>query len=54
VPAPPAGAAGAFLESDGYVAIEAADTSKRTTDGDVHWEELPGYGITRSAMTVFL
>ncbi|MGD0911910.1 MAG: glycosyl hydrolase 115 family protein [Terracidiphilus sp.] len=53
VPAPPAGAAGAFLESDGYVAIEAADTSKRTTDGDVHWEELPGYGITRSAMTVF-
>ena len=42
-----------FVESDGYVAIEAADTSGRTADGDTHWEELPGYGETRSAMTVF-
>lgn len=42
-----------FIESDGYVAIEAADTSVRTSDGDTHWEELPGYGETRSAMTVF-
>ena len=42
-----------FVESDGYVAIEAADTSKRTADGETHWEELPGYGETKSAMTVF-
>jgi hypothetical protein len=35
------------------VAIEAADTSERTADGETHWEELPGYGATRSAMTVF-
>jgi hypothetical protein len=41
------------VESDGYVAIEAADTSQRTVDGDTHWEELPGYGETRSAMTLF-
>ncbi len=42
-----------FVESDGYVAIEAADTAARHADGDVHWQELPGYGATRSAMTVF-
>lgn len=46
-----------LVESDGYVAIEAADTSARTLDrtdqGAMHWEELPGYGATRSAMTVF-
>jgi hypothetical protein len=42
-----------FVESDGYVAIEAADTSARTADGETHWEELPGYGATKSAMTVF-
>lgn len=42
-----------FAESDGYVAIEATDTSARTDDGDMHWEELPGYGETRSAMSLF-
>jgi hypothetical protein len=46
-----------FVESDGYVAIEAADTTAQTADGSdkntMHWEELPGYGSTRSAMTVF-
>ena len=42
-----------FVESDGYVAIEAADTSGRTADGATHWEELLGFGETRSAMTVF-
>jgi hypothetical protein len=43
-----------FVESDGYVAMEAADTFGRTADGETHWEELPGYGETKSAMTVFL
>jgi hypothetical protein len=42
-----------FVESDGYVAMEAADTSGRTADGETHWVELPGYGETKSAMTVF-
>ncbi len=42
-----------FIEADGYIAIEAADTSKRSAVGDTHWEELPGYGETQSAMTVF-
>jgi Glycosyl hydrolase family 115/Gylcosyl hydrolase family 115 C-terminal domain len=42
-----------FVESDGYVAIEAADTTGRSSDGSTHWEELPGFGETRSAMTVF-
>jgi len=42
-----------FIESNGYVAIEAADTSRRTADGEIHWDELPGYGETHSAVTVF-
>jgi hypothetical protein len=42
-----------FVESDGYVAIEAADTWQRMADDQTHWEELPDYGETRSAMTVF-
>ena len=42
-----------FVESDGHVAIEAADFSKRSSDGKTHWEELPGFGETRSAMTIF-
>jgi hypothetical protein len=42
-----------FVESDGYVAIEAADTWQRMADDKTRWEELPDYGETRSAMTVF-
>ncbi len=42
-----------FVESDGYVAIEAADTTGRGRDGAEHWEELPGFGETHSAMTIF-
>jgi hypothetical protein len=42
-----------FVESNGYVAMDAADTSGRVADGETHWEELPGYGETKSAMTVF-
>jgi hypothetical protein len=47
----------AFVESDGYVAMEAADATARTADGEGHgsmrWVELPGYGETKSGMTVF-
>jgi hypothetical protein len=46
-----------FVEGDGYVAMEAADTTSRTADGTgeeaMHWVELPGYGATRSGMTVY-
>ena len=42
-----------FVESDGYVAIEAAHTTGRGQDGPVRWEELPGFGETDSAMTIF-
>jgi len=42
-----------FVESDGYIAIEAANTTLRTSDEGAHWEELPGFGETHSAMTVF-
>jgi hypothetical protein len=42
-----------FSESEGIVAIEAAHTTSRTIDRDVHWVELPNYGRTLSAMTPF-
>lgn len=42
-----------FVESEGYVAINAVDTTSRSADRTAHWEELPGYGETHSAMTVF-
>jgi Glycosyl hydrolase family 115/Gylcosyl hydrolase family 115 C-terminal domain len=42
-----------FVESEGYVAINAVDTTHRAADRAAHWEELPGYGETHSAMTVF-
>ena len=46
-----------FVEGDGYVAMEAADTTSRTAHGaamaTMQWVELPGYGETKSAMTVF-
>jgi Gylcosyl hydrolase family 115 C-terminal domain/Viral BACON domain len=42
-----------FVESDGYVAMEAADTTALTKDSAAHWEGLPGFGETRSAMTIF-
>jgi hypothetical protein len=46
-----------FVENDGYVAVEAAHTTARTANSAdksaMHWEELPGYGATHSAMTVF-
>jgi len=45
--------ANAFVESDGNVSVEAADTARRTSDNGMRWEELPGYGETRSAMSIF-
>jgi hypothetical protein len=43
-----------FVEEDGYVAMEVADTTAQThEDNGMKWVELPGYGETRSGMTVF-
>jgi hypothetical protein len=42
-----------FVESNGYVSIEAADTTTRTGNSQMRWEELPGYGETHSGMTIF-
>jgi len=42
-----------FVESDGYISIDASDTTVRTADSATHWQELPGFGETRSAMTIF-
>ena len=46
-----------FVEGDGYVAMDAADTTSRTAhgagDGAMRWVELPGYGATKSGMTVY-
>jgi hypothetical protein len=41
-----------FVESNSYIAIEAAHTSMRTRDEAVQWQEIPGFGHTLSAMTV--
>ncbi len=42
-----------FVESDGVVAMEAEDTSSRVASGEVRWERIPDYGLTRSGMTIF-
>jgi hypothetical protein len=41
-----------FVETDGYVSIEAAHYAKRTTAHAAHWEEVPDYGRTLSGMTI--
>jgi hypothetical protein len=44
-----------FVEADGYVSIEAAHYTKKTQPDSSasHWEEIPDYGRTLSAMTIF-
>jgi hypothetical protein len=42
-----------FVESDGYVSIEAEHSSHATGAGDVHWDRIPEYGATLSGMSVF-
>jgi hypothetical protein len=42
-----------FVETDGYVSIEASHFTKRIGNaGPVHWETIPDYGRTLSAMTI--
>jgi hypothetical protein len=43
----------AFVESDGYVSIEAEHYSRTPSAREVHWERIPEYGATLSGMSVF-
>lgn len=42
-----------FLESDGYVSIEASHYSKAIGDKTINWQILPDHGRTSSAITTF-
>lgn len=42
-----------FVETDGYVSIEAEHYTKRIDAGGVGWEKIPDYGRTLSSMTLF-
>jgi hypothetical protein len=44
--------AGCFLDSGGYVAMEAAHCSRNIPAGGAAWAEIPGYGRTLSGMRV--
>lgn len=41
-----------FVESEGVVAMEAEHTTARTATAEAHWQKLPDYGETLSAMTI--
>jgi hypothetical protein len=43
----------AFLESDGYVSMEAENYQKDKGNGNIHWEVIPYLGKTVSAITTF-
>lgn len=42
-----------FVESDGYVSMEAEDFTRKVDTPSVRWERIPDYGRTASAMSVF-
>jgi hypothetical protein len=42
-----------FVEGDGYVSIEAAHYTSKSDAGGAAWEEIPDYGRTLSAMSIF-
>lgn len=42
-----------FVEKDGYVSIEAAHYSKINNSKKIHWETIPNFGKTLSAITTF-
>ena len=42
-----------FVESDGYVSIEADHYTRKFDASSARWEKIPDYGRTGSAMSVF-
>ena len=44
---------GAFVESSGYISIEAAHYWRKTDTAAAHWETMEDYGRTSSSMSVF-
>jgi hypothetical protein len=50
---PPRDTVTGFVETDGCVSIEAAHYTRKIDAGPARWENLPEYGRTLSAMTVF-
>ena len=42
-----------FVESPGYVSIEAEHYTHKVDAGSVRWDKVPDYGRTLSAMTIF-
>ncbi|MGH7952460.1 MAG: glycosyl hydrolase 115 family protein, partial [Limisphaerales bacterium] len=42
-----------FVETDGYVSIEAEHFTKKVDSDSAHWEKIPNLGRTLSAMTIF-
>ena len=49
----PTEAADGFVEANGYVSMEAAHYTRKSEVAGVRWEEIPDFGETLSAMTVF-
>ncbi|SFV27416.1 glycosyl hydrolase 115 family protein [Thermoflavifilum thermophilum] len=41
-----------FIESNGYVSIEAPHVTRIVNDAEAHWIEIPNLGRTSSAMTI--
>jgi hypothetical protein len=50
---PKSGTAGGFIESDGYVSIEAEHFNRSATPKGYEWKVLPDFGRTLSAVTLF-
>ena len=42
-----------FIESDGYISIDAQHYSKAVNSKEIHWVTIPNLGRTASAMTTF-
>lgn len=42
-----------YLEADGYIAIEAAGFSKNRKSQGYEWQEIPGHGRTKSAISPY-
>lgn len=42
-----------FMETDGYISIEAEHYTKKTAANDASWEVIPDYGRTKSSMAIF-